>query len=99
MAAPEGSTEVEHYADKSFGDSYRTYWAPGTIAPENTVVIRNSYESTAVFARPEPPMATIARVVITDAAGDQWETRSGKAGPARRGRRWRRWWWERRGAL
>ena len=44
-------------------------------------------------------MATIARVVITDAAGYQWETRSGKPGPARRGRRWRRWWWERRGAL
>jgi hypothetical protein len=49
--------------------------------------------------QPEPPMATVTRAVITDAAGYQWEMRSGKAGPARRVPRWRRWWWKRHGDL
>jgi hypothetical protein len=33
LAAPEGTTEVDYYTDKRFGDSARTYLAPGTVAP------------------------------------------------------------------
>jgi hypothetical protein len=42
-------------------------------------------------------MISIARVLITDAAGYQWYMRSGKPGPARRLGQWRKLWWARRG--
>jgi len=51
----------------------------------------DAYRESNLFERPQPPMTSISRVVITDAAGYQWEMRSGRAGPARRVRRWRRW--------
>jgi hypothetical protein len=106
-AAPEGTGEVEYYMDKRFGDTDRTHLAPGTIAPEDTKNIgypydKNigyPYEQKAVFDQPQPLMASITRVVVTDAAGYQWEMWSGKAGPARRVQRWRRWWWKRHSGL
>ena len=33
LTAPEGTTEVDYYADKRLGASHETYFAPGTIAP------------------------------------------------------------------
>jgi hypothetical protein len=98
-AAPEGTGEVEYYRDKRFGDTDRTHLAPGTIAPEDTKNIGYPYEQKAVFDQPQPPIASITRVVVTDAAGYQWEMWSGKAGPARRVQRWRRWWWKRHSGL
>ena len=99
LAAPEGTREFEHYADKMFGDSYQAHFAPGTIAPGDTWGAFHGYEAEPVFEQPQPPMASIARAVISDAAGYQWEMRSGRAGPARRVRQWRRWWWKRQGDL
>ena len=96
LALPEGTVEVDYYMNKRFGKSGRTYIAPGTIAPGETWSTGWAYEPEAVFDQPEPPMATVSRVVMTDAAGYQWEMRAGKAGPARRVREWRRWWWKRR---
>ncbi len=99
LAAPEGTTEVDYYMDKRFGSSHQTYFAPGTIAPGDTWGGYYGYGARSDFERPQPPMAFIARVVITDAAGYQWEVRSGKVGPARRVHRWRRWWWKRHRGL
>ncbi len=99
LAVPEGTGEVEYYMNKRLGKSDRAYIAPGTIAPGETWSTGWGYEPGAVFDQPEPPMVTVARVVITDAAGYQWEMRSGRAGPARRVQRWRRWWWKRHGDL
>jgi hypothetical protein len=87
-AAPEGTGEVEYYMDKRFGDTDRTHLAPGTIAPEDTKNIgypydKNigyPYEQKAVFDQPQPLMASITRVVVTDAAGYQWEMRRAKPG-------------------
>jgi hypothetical protein len=97
-AAPEGTGEVEHYMDMVFGDSYQTHFAPGTIAPGGTWSEYRG-DASAGFDQPQPPMASISRVVVTDAAGYQWEKRWVKAGPARRVRRRRWWWWKRRGDL
>lgn len=99
LAAPEGTGEVDYYMDKKFGDQDQAHFAPGTIAPGDTWSIAYGYEPEVVFGRPQPPMASVARVVITDAAGHQWVMRSRKAGPARRVRWWRRWWWKRHGDL
>jgi hypothetical protein len=99
LAAPEGTTEVDYYAVKRLGDSHETYFAPGTIAPGETRSLQYAYEPEVQFSRPEPPKASVTRAVITDAAGYQWEMRSGKAGPVRRVQRWRRWWWKRHGNL
>jgi hypothetical protein len=98
LAAPEGTTEVEYYMDKEFGNSYQAHFAPGTIVPGDTWGAYQGCDAGG-FDRPEPPMTSVARVVITDAAGYQWVMRSGKAGPARRVWRWRRWWWKRHGRL
>lgn len=99
LAAPEGTTEVDYYADKRFGDSKKAYLRPGTIAPGSTWSVWQDCAVGASFEYPRPPITSIARVVITDAAGYQWEFRSDKAGPARRVRQWRRWYWKRRGSL
>jgi hypothetical protein len=37
LAAPEATSEPECYMDKRFGDSDQAYFAPGTIAPEDTL--------------------------------------------------------------
>jgi hypothetical protein len=34
-----GTSELEHYMDKVFGNSYQTHFAPGTIAPGDTLLI------------------------------------------------------------
>jgi hypothetical protein len=99
LAAPEGTTEVACYMDKRFGSSDQTGFVPGTIASGDTWSADCACSPEAVFDRPQPPMASVTRVVITDAAGYQWEMRSCKAGPARRVQGWRRWWWKRRGNL
>ena len=99
LAAPEGTTEANYYAEKRFGDSEGIYLAPGTVAPGETWSRECEYQPEAVLDHPQRPMASVSRVVITDAAGHQWEVRSGRAGPARRVRRGRRWWWKRRGRL
>ena len=100
LAAPEGTTEVDYYADKRFGDSAKVDMAPpGTIAPGDTWTVWQGCGAGARFDRPQPPKASITRVVITDAAGYQWEVRSDRAGPARRVRQWQRWWWKRHGNL
>ena len=99
LAVPEGTVEVDYYMNKRFGESGRTSIAPGTIAPGETWSTGWSYEPEPSFDRPQPPMTSISRVVITDAAGYLWEIRSGRAGPARRVRRWRRWRWKRHGRL
>ena len=99
LAAPEGTSEPEYYMDKVFRNSYQAHFAPGTIAPGDTWGAYHGYKAGTLFDRPQPPMTFIARVVITDAAGYQWERRSGKAGPSRRVRRWRHWWWKRHGDL
>jgi len=97
LAAPEGTTKVDYYAEKRFGARDEAHLAPGTVAPGETVIVRHSYQAGAAFD--QSPMVSVTRVVITDAAGYQWEMRSGRAGPARRVRQWRRWWWKRHGSL
>jgi hypothetical protein len=99
LAAPEGTSEVDYYMDKRFGDRSRGHLAPGAIAPVNTMIMEYTYEPKVIFDQPEPPKTSITRVFITDAAGYQWEMRSGRAGPARRVQRWWRWWWKRHGDL
>jgi hypothetical protein len=99
LAVPDSTTEVGYYMDKTFGSSHQTYFAPGTIAPGHTWGTSYGYDAGADFERPQPPMVSIVRVVITDAAGYQWEVRSGKVGPARRVHRWWRWWWKRHRGL
>lgn len=99
LAAPEGTSEVDYYMQKRFGSSDWTGFVPGTIAPGDTWSMDCPYQPETVFDRPQPPKASITRVVVTDAAGNQWEMRSGRAGPARRVGQWRQWWWKRRGAL
>lgn len=100
LAAEEGAGEAEYYADKKLGNRNQVGFAPGTIAPGETRSMEYACPLGA-FDRPQPPMASVARVVVTDAAGYQWEweMRSDRAGPARRVQRWRRWWWKRRGDL
>jgi hypothetical protein len=97
LAALEGTTEVDYYMAKRFGSSEPMSIAPGTIAPGETWSMDCAYTPEPAFDRPQPPRASSTRIVITDAAGYQWENRTGKAGPARRVRRWRRWWWKRHG--
>jgi hypothetical protein len=99
LAAPEGTTEVDYYMEKRFDASEPAGIVPGTIAPGDTWDADCAYRPETSFDRPQPPKASITRVVITDAAGYQWEVCSGKTGPARRVRRWRHWWWKRRGEL
>ena len=99
LAVPKGTIEVDYYMNKRFGKSDQTYIAPGTIAPGETWSTGWTYEPEAVFGQPQPPLAAVSRVVVTDNAGYQWEMRSGKAGPVRRVQRWRRWWWKRHGNL
>jgi hypothetical protein len=60
---------------------------------------RPSPELTYAYTQPEVRITSVVRVVVTDAAGYQWEVRSGKAGPARRVGQGRRWWWKRHGRL
>jgi hypothetical protein len=98
LAAPEGAGEVDYYMDKRLADRHQVGFAPGTIAPGETRRMEYTCQP-AHFDRPEPPMASVARVVVTDAAGYQWEVRPGRAGPARRVRQWRRRWWKHRGDL
>jgi hypothetical protein len=99
LAAPEGTSEMDYYMDKRFATLERTSFVPGTIAPGETWSTDRAYYPLAVFDQPQPPIASITDVVVTDAAGYQWEIRSGRAGPARRVQRWRRWEWKRRGHL
>jgi hypothetical protein len=99
LTAPEGTGEVDYYMDKRFGDSTRAYLAPGPIGPGATWSVWHGCDAGASIDEPQPPRASVARVVITDAAGYQWEIRSDRAGPALRVRRWRRWWWKRHGGL
>jgi hypothetical protein len=98
LAAPEGTTEVDYYMDRRVGESGKTYIAPGTIAPGDAWSTDWASEPEIIFDQLQPK-ASITRVVITDAAGYQWEVRSGKVGPARRVRRWQRWWWNYHGHL
>jgi hypothetical protein len=100
-ARPEGSGKADYYTEKRLGDPHVRYFAPGTIAPGDTWTELHAY-------RPDrrydlnlimPPKVSVSRVVITDAAGHQWEIRSAKAGPPRRVLWWRRWWWKRHGKL
>jgi hypothetical protein len=93
LGMPEGTAEVDYYAAKRFGDSHEAHLAPGTVAPAETRSVEYSYQPEAAVDRPEPPKVSVTRAVIADAAGYQWELRSGKVGPARRVQRWRRWWW------
>ena len=90
LATPQGTGEAGYYMGKRFGNSDRTHLAPGTIAPGDTRSTGWTDKPAVVFDRPQPPMASITRVVITDAAGYQREMRTGEAGPARRVQRWRR---------
>ena len=99
LAVPEGTSEVQYYMNKRVGESESAGVVPGTIAPGETWSMDCAYQPETIFDRPQPPRASVTRVVITDAAGYQWEVQSGRAGPARRVRQWRRWWWKRRGAL
>lgn len=99
LAAPEGTSDVEYYMNQRFGNSDQGHIAPGTIAPGDIWSFELAYEPEVVFDSPQPPMASVARVVVTDAAGYQWDIRSARAGPARRIQRWRRWWWKHRGSL
>jgi hypothetical protein len=99
LAVPEGTTEVDYYMEKRLGESGKTYIAPGTIAPGDIWSTDWAYEPEVIFDQPQPPKASVIRAVITDAAGHQWEMRTSRAGPARRVRRWRRWWWKRQGRL
>jgi hypothetical protein len=70
LAAKEGADEAEYYADKKLGDRNQVGLAPGTIAPGETRSMEYAYPLGA-FDRPQPPMASVARVVVTDAAGYQ----------------------------
>ena len=90
-AAEEGSSEPREYADKRLGNWEQLYFAPGTVAPGDTWDMAHSYVPKVALDEPQPPMAVVTRVVITDAAGYQWDMRSGRAGPARRVQRWRSW--------
>jgi hypothetical protein len=101
LAVPEDTSEPGYYMDKRFGKSGRTCILPGTIAPGDTWSTgwTYDYEPEADFDEPQPPMASVTRLVVTDTAGYQWEMRSDRAGPAPRVQRWRRWWWKRHGNL
>jgi hypothetical protein len=97
LAAPEGTSEVDYYMQKRFDSSDWAGFVPGTIAPGDTWSMGWAYQPETAFDRPQPPKASITRVVVTDAAGYQWEISSARAGPARRVGRWRRWLWKRQG--
>lgn len=84
--AADGTSKPEY-----FGHPKRVSITPGTVAPgESRSEVCASPAETAVDQELSL-MASITRVVITDAAGYQWETRSGQKGPARRVRQLRRW--------
>jgi hypothetical protein len=94
-----GEDAAALYAVKKLGDSRVVPFAPGTIAPGETWSVFQGYQPEAVYDQPQPPMVAISRVVVTDAAGRQWEIRPYKARPPRRVRWWLRRRWRRRGDL
>jgi hypothetical protein len=97
---PKPTRGVEYPVQKKTGDSNPDHFTPGTVAPGDTWSgTSKSYYAEGQFDQPNPPMASVIRVVVTDAAGYQWEIRSAKPGPARRVRQWRRRWWKRHGDL
>ena len=55
------------------------------------------YTEPSTYDEPQPPMVSVVRVVVTDAAGRQWEIRPYRTGPPRRVRWWLRRRWEREG--
>jgi hypothetical protein len=50
------------------------------MAPADTCNLDCACRSEVDFDQPQPPKASINRVVVTDAVGYQWEMRSGQAG-------------------
>jgi hypothetical protein len=89
---PWGFDFADPYPVKKLGDSRVVSFAPGTIAPGETWSVFYGCQPEVVYDQPSPPMVSVRRVAVTDAAGRQWEIRSYKAGPPRRVR----WWWRRR---
>jgi hypothetical protein len=87
------------YASKKSGTSQPVYIAPGTIRPLSVWTGRPTYRTDDAFDQPQPPRVTVSRVIVTDAAGRQWEVRPDRAGHPRLIRRWRRWWWKCKGDL
>jgi hypothetical protein len=67
-----------------------TSLVPGTIPPEETWRGHFDHSSSGIFDPPRLPMVSVIRIVVTDAAGHQWETLAGRPGPARLVRRRRR---------
>ncbi len=90
-------TQVSWYADKRFGLPGRVPIAPGTVAPGQTWSREITYTAPSRYDEPQPPFVYVARTVVTDAAGRQWEISPHRTGPARRVRWWLRKRWERRG--
>jgi hypothetical protein len=88
--------EHPSYSQKKFSEAEGTSFVPGTIAPGDTWSDRWMYRPSPMltyeYMQPQVPITSVVRVVVTDAAGYQWEVRSDKAGPARRVVRGRRWW-------
>jgi len=86
LAAPEGRARSTTTC-KEVRQHDLTGFAPGTIAPGDTWSVDFPYQPETVFDRSQPPIASITRIVVTDAVGYQWDMRSGRAGPAQRVRR------------
>lgn len=84
-------------AAKRLGQAKPVYISPGTIAPGQTWSDEITYTEPSTYDEPQPPMVSVARVVVTDAAGRQWEIRPYRTGPPRRVRWWLRKRWERQG--
>jgi hypothetical protein len=75
------------YMPSTTGMGYK----PRTIAPGDTWTAEDGYRPGGVSPDDKAPQVSITRVIITDAAGRQWEVRPYKAGPPRRVRWLRRW--------
>ena len=89
--------------EKKVSKSEETSLAPGTIAPGDTWSgdwrYRPSPKLTYAYQQPLAPMTSVVGLVVTDAAGYQWEVRAAKPGPARRVGQGRVWRWKRHGDL
>ena len=94
---PKEGAPGSDYAGKRLGQATPVYIAPGTIAPGQTWSREITYTEPSTYDQPQPPMVSVARVVVTDAAGRQWEIRPYRTGPPRRVRWWLRRRWEREG--
>ena len=92
-----GDEPPQDFAETRAGDSQPIY-VPGDDRAWGAWAGECKIRPEATFL-PRLPRVTVNRVVVTDAAGYQWEIRRYSAGPPRRVRRWRRWWWQRHGRL